>query len=131
MITINFVSVIFVSSSINEQNLVTFASSSGASTSSRIQIGAGLIKNTANINLEYKLGTLKLPKLIKRYRNGKVTEQFSTFEIADLDDGPRVFLMTPRWDNDTPELDAWRLALQQEAIPVNDWGELNYLDELP
>ncbi len=85
----------------------------------------------ANINLEYKLGTLKLPKLIKRYRNGKVTEQFSTFEIADLDDGPRVFLMTPRWDNDTPELDAWRLALQQEAIPVNDWGELNYLDELP
>ena len=49
MITINFVSVIFVNSSINEQNLVTFASSSGASTSSRIQIGAGLIKNTANI----------------------------------------------------------------------------------
>ena len=32
------------------QNLSTFASSSGASTSSRIQIGDGLVKKTANIS---------------------------------------------------------------------------------
>ena len=47
---INLVSVIFVSSSNKEQNLVTFASSKGASTSSKIQIGEGLVKKTANIN---------------------------------------------------------------------------------
>ena len=40
--------VIFVRSSNNPQNLVTFASSSGASTSSRTQIGDGFTKNTAN-----------------------------------------------------------------------------------
>ena len=45
----NFVSVIFVNSSNRAQNLVTLASSSGASTSSKIQIGAGLVKKTANI----------------------------------------------------------------------------------
>ena len=32
------------------QNLVTFASSSGASTSSKTHIGAGFVKKTANIN---------------------------------------------------------------------------------
>ena len=47
VIIINLVSVIFVNSSNREQNLVTFASSSGASTSSKIQIGAGLVKKTA------------------------------------------------------------------------------------
>jgi ABC-type lipoprotein export system ATPase subunit len=41
--------VILVSSSNKEQNLVTFASSKGASTSSKTQIGEGLTKNTANI----------------------------------------------------------------------------------
>ena len=46
---INFVSVIFVNSFSNAQNLVTFASSNGASTSSKTQIGDGLVKKTANI----------------------------------------------------------------------------------
>ena len=41
--------VIFVSSFNRLQNLVTFASSSGASTSSSTQIGDGLVRNTANI----------------------------------------------------------------------------------
>ena len=42
--------VIFVRSSSKELNLVTFASSNGASTSSSTHIGAGLIKKTAKIN---------------------------------------------------------------------------------
>ena len=37
----------------------------------------------ANINLMYKLGTLKLPKMIKKYRNGKVVEQQSVFTSVD------------------------------------------------
>ena len=40
----------FVSSSSNPQNLVTLASSSGASTSSRTQIGDGFVKKTAKTN---------------------------------------------------------------------------------
>ena len=47
---INLVFVILVNSSSRLQNLVTFASSSGASTSSKTQIGEGLVKNTAKIN---------------------------------------------------------------------------------
>ena len=46
---INFVLVIFVSSSSKLQNLVTFASSKGASTSSKTQIGDGFVKKTAKI----------------------------------------------------------------------------------
>ena len=45
----NFVLVILVSSSRRLQNLVTLASSSGASTSSNTQIGEGLVKKTAKI----------------------------------------------------------------------------------
>ena len=41
--------VIFVNSSNKLQNLVTFASSKGASTSSSTQIGEGLVKKTAKI----------------------------------------------------------------------------------
>ena len=81
----------------------------------------------ANINLEYKLGSLKLPKLTKRYRNGKVTEQFSTFEVADLDNGPRVILMTPRWNYDTQELSYWQHEIldMQVPVPLDDfWDEL-------
>ena len=46
---INLVEVIFVSSFNRLQNLVTFASSKGASTSSKTQIGAGFVKKTAKI----------------------------------------------------------------------------------
>ena len=45
----NFVVVILVRSSNRLQNLVTFASSKGASTSSNTQIGAGFVKKTAKI----------------------------------------------------------------------------------
>ena len=50
VIIINLVFVIFVNSSNSVQNLVTLASSSGASTSSKTHIGEGLTRNTAKIN---------------------------------------------------------------------------------
>ena len=46
----NFVFVIVDSSSKREQKRVTLASSNGASTSSRTQIGEGLVKKIANTN---------------------------------------------------------------------------------
>ena len=46
---INLVLVIFVNSSSKLQNLVTLASSRGASTSSNTHIGDGLVKKTAKI----------------------------------------------------------------------------------
>ena len=49
VIIINLVLVIFVSSSSKPQNLVTLASSKGASTSSNTQIGEGFVKKTAKI----------------------------------------------------------------------------------
>ena len=45
----NLVFVIFMSSSSKPQNLVTLASSKGASTSSKTHIGEGLVKKTAKI----------------------------------------------------------------------------------
>ena len=45
----NLVLVIFINSSSRLQNLVTLASSSGASTSSNTHIGDGFVKNTAKI----------------------------------------------------------------------------------
>ena len=47
--TKNFVSVFFTISARRSQNLTVLESSSGASTSSRIQIGLGLAINTAKI----------------------------------------------------------------------------------
>ncbi len=83
----------------------------------------------ANINLMYKLGTLKLPKLVKTYRSGKVIEQESTFRSLEHE-GTKVIAMTPQWDTYTPELSYWQndmlMALEQEAIPDNNW-----FDELP
>jgi hypothetical protein len=84
----------------------------------------------ANINLMYKLGTLKLPKMVKKYRTGKVIEQQATFDemsVRDKGNGPRVVPMTPQWDTYTPELSYWQNEiLDQVEIPLNDW-----IDELP
>jgi hypothetical protein len=84
----------------------------------------------ANINLMYKLGTLKLPKMVKKYRTGKVIEQQATFDemsVRDKGNGPRVVQMTPQWDTYTPELSYWQNEiLDQVEIPLNDW-----IDELP
>ena len=86
----------------------------------------------ANINLMYKLGTLKLPKLIKKYRSGKVIEQQATFDemsVIDKRDEPRIINMTPKWDTNTPELSYW-----QNELLMNDFeNEIvnDFWDELP
>jgi hypothetical protein len=84
----------------------------------------------ADINLMYKLGTLKLPKLIKKYRSGKVIEQQSVFNSADVNYGGggsfgKIIRMTPSWDTCTPELSYW----DEEMVPVRDYD--NYVDDLP
>jgi len=81
----------------------------------------------ANINLMYKLGTLKLPRLVKKYRSGKVIEQQAIFEEISVTykrDGGRVINMVPQWNTQTPHLDVWG-----EENPVRDYD--NWLDELP
>jgi hypothetical protein len=83
----------------------------------------------ANINLLYKLGTLKLPKMVKKYRSGKVIEQESTFRSSEHK-GTKVIAMTPQWDTYTPELQTWQNdILDDYAIPVLDYD--NWVDELP
>jgi hypothetical protein len=82
----------------------------------------------ANINLMYKLGTLKLPKMVKKYRNGKVIEQQSVFNSVDATVGGekgRMIRMTPSWDNETPELSTYG-----ELIPVNPVN-FDFFDDLP
>ena len=88
----------------------------------------------ANINLMYKLGTLKLPKLIKKYRSGKVIEQQSVFNSADVNYGGdksygKIIRMTPSWDTCTPELSYW----DEEMVPVRDYDNYvdDFFDELP
>ena len=86
----------------------------------------------ANINLMYKLGTLKLPKLIKKYRSGKVIEQQATFDemsVRDKRDGSRIINMTPQWDTYTPELSYW----DEGMVPVRDYDNYvdDFLDNLP
>ena len=86
----------------------------------------------ANINLMYKLGTLKLPKMVKKYRNGKVIEQQSVFNSVESVEATvnsekgRMIRMTPSWDNDTPELSTYG-----DLIPVNPVNYDNWLDDLP
>ncbi len=83
----------------------------------------------ANINLMYKLGTLKLPKMIKKYRNGKVVEQQSVFNSVDANVNGvmgKMIRMTPSWDSETPELDTYG-----DLIPVNPVNYDNWLDDLP
>jgi hypothetical protein len=87
----------------------------------------------ANINLMYKLGTLKLPKLIKKYRSGKVIEQQATFDEMSVSEKryeSRIINMTPQWDTYTPELQNWQNELvDRYENPVNDYD--NWLDDLP
>ena len=87
----------------------------------------------ANVNLMYKIGTLKLPKLIKKYRSGKVIEQQATFDEMSVSEKryeSRIINMTPQWDTYTPELQNWQNELlDHEMIPVRDYD--NWLDDLP
>jgi hypothetical protein len=81
----------------------------------------------ANINLLYKLGTLKLPKLIKKFRNGKVVEHQSVFDTDEIDyrEGGMLIRMTPRWDNETIEINNYFPDFEEYRTPVN------FLDDLP
>jgi hypothetical protein len=76
---------------------------------------------------------LKLPKLIKKYRSGKVIEQQATFDEMSVSEkryGSRIINMTPQWDTYTPELQNWQNELlDYEMIPVGDYD--NWLDDLP
>ena len=87
----------------------------------------------ANTNLMYKLGTLKLPKLIKKYRSGKVIEQHATFDEMSVHEKryeSRIINMTPQWDTYTPELSYWQDELvEYNEVPVRDFNE--WIDELP
>jgi hypothetical protein len=79
----------------------------------------------ANINLMYKLGTLKLPKLIKKYRNGRTIEQESTFRSLEHE-GTRAIAMTPHWDTYTPELQNW----QNDILYHQDYLHLDFVEDL-
>ena len=79
----------------------------------------------ANINLLYKLGTLKLPKMVKKYRNGKVVEQVSKFKSSEHL-GTRIIALTPRWENETEEFSTWQHQILEEQyihVGVNDFFE--------
>jgi hypothetical protein len=79
----------------------------------------------ANINLLYKLGTLKLPRMVKKYRNGKTVEQESTFKSLGHE-GTRVIAMTPHWNYPTPELQNW----QNDILYHQDYQHLDFVEDL-
>ena len=81
----------------------------------------------ANINLMYKLGTLKLPKMIKKYRSGKEIEQQATFDNEKNVNGSKIISMVPHWDTYTPELSYWQNEILGFDMPAYD----NLFDELP
>jgi hypothetical protein len=87
----------------------------------------------ANINLMYKLGTLKLPKMVKKYRSGKVIEQQATFDEMSVSEKryeSRIINMTPQWDTCTPEFSYWEGGYM---VPVRDYDNYadDFFDELP
>jgi len=79
----------------------------------------------ANINLLYKLGTLKLPRMVKKYRNGKTVEQEATFKSLEHD-GTKVIAMTPHWNYPTPELQNW----QNDILYHQDYQHLDFVEDL-
>jgi hypothetical protein len=79
----------------------------------------------ANINLLYKLGTLKLPRMVKKYRNGKTVEQEATFKSLEHE-GTRVIAMTPHWNYPTPELQNW----QNDILYHQDYQHLDFVEDL-
>ena len=79
----------------------------------------------ANINLMYKVGTLKLPKMTKKYRNGRTIVQESTFKSLEHN-GTKVIAMTPRWDVSTPELQNW----QNDILYHQNYQHLDFVEDL-
>ena len=58
-------------------------------------------KHQVMVSLFYKTKTLKLPKMIKTYRNGNVVENQSVFNMVNNGD-INVFHMTPKWEKNLP-----------------------------
>jgi hypothetical protein len=60
-----------------------------------------------NLNILYKTGLLKLPTMVKTFRNGKTVTQNSVFEEInfgrDFNRG-KVIRFVPMWDVDTVEV---------------------------
>jgi|688.fasta_scaffold00083_131 hypothetical protein len=85
-----------------------------------------------NINLLYKLGTLKLPKMIKKYRNGKEIEQQAVFNEANLvGERGRLIRMTPSWDVTTTEFSPYYDPLFEYPLPeYNEIEPVRYDDWL-
>lgn len=82
----------------------------------------------ANINLLYKVGCLKLPKLTKKYKNGKIVKQISSF--VNLEDSSKSLSFTPSWDVKTNEFSSWQNdILDRYDMHFNRLGN-NFYDEL-
>ena len=85
----------------------------------------------ANINLMYKVGTLKLPKMTKKYRNGKEVEQQSKFDKFEGIDKVRIISLTPKWNTETPELQNWQNDILNLDYFNRNIMPIDILDELP
>lgn len=81
----------------------------------------------ANINLLYKLGTLKLPKICKKFPNGKMIERQATFKRTE-DFRTTMISMGPVWEDNDNGLSEWQNELLDYQIPVND---VDFWDDLP
>lgn len=86
------------------------------------------------INLSYNLKTLKLPKMIKKYRNGNTIEKDSAFQESTgvLNDSKiltpygKMVSMVPKWNIETNEIDTWVDLTElgeelYEVDPNNEW----------
>jgi len=60
-----------------------------------------------NLNILYKTGLLRLPKMVKTFRNGKTVNQQSVFNEINFGrdfSGGKVIRFVPMWDVDTVEV---------------------------
>ena len=91
------------------------------------------------INLSYNLKTLKLPKMIKKYRNGKTIEKDSAFQEGNsalnnsefLSEYGKMVSMVPKWNIETDKVDTWvdLTQLGGEQYDVDPYDEL--FNDLP
>jgi hypothetical protein len=68
--------------------------------------GLHLIELTEFANYLYQKGMIKLPKMTKRFPNGKTMTTQSTFSEGE-NDGVRFHRLTPRWDYEFGNSNEW------------------------
>jgi hypothetical protein len=87
-----------------------------------------------NLNLLYKLGSLKLPKMVKTFRNGRTVNQQSVFEEIGLGSDTsrgRIIRITPMWDVNTVELhDNYWFDEVPVPVPVNYINPVTYINDV-